>query len=104
MMTVYEFLDKYPVIMGGVMCVIMLVFVILYAVYGKDTTKRLDEMKEALINKQIRINEQEKEIRRLKADLFAARCDRKFSEKKLNQRIEQLELDKKQMMKWGGEK
>lgn len=102
-----DFVNTNPEIMAGAMCLIGAAFVVVYAIEGKNRRKmraRIRQLKKAVETKECLIVHKDSEIKKLKTELFAARCDKKFSDEKLNKRIHQLETDKKQLTKWGSEK
>lgn len=70
----------------------------------KNMKRQIQQMSAAVASKEKRIAELESEVWRLKVDRFAADQDAKREIKKRESRIQQLETDKKQMMKWGTEK
>jgi hypothetical protein len=105
--SVIDFVNANPAIMVGAMCLVGAAFVVVYAIEGKNRRKMLDrirQLKEAVETKERLIVHKDAEIKKLKTELFAARCDKKFADEKLNKRIHQLETDKKQLTKWGSEK
>ena len=96
-----------PGICGLILCGIMLIAVLILTLdrrNEKRTKARIRQLKEAVETKERLIVHKDAEIKKLKTELFAARCDKKFSDEKLNRRIAQLETDKKQLTKWGAEK
>lgn len=96
-----------PGVCGLILCGIMLVAVLILVLDGRTDKKRkarIRQLKEAVETKERLIVHKDDEIKKLKTELFAARCDKKFSDEKLNRRIAQLETDKKQLTKWGAEK
>lgn len=102
-----DFVNTNPAIMAGAMCLIGAAFVVVYAIEGKNRRKmraRIRQLKDAVETKERLIVHKDAEIKKLKTELFAARCDKKFADEKLNKRIRQLETDKKQLTKWGSEK
>lgn len=102
-----DFVNTNPAIMAGVMCLIGAAFMVVYAIEGKNRRKmraRIRQLKDAVETKERLIVHKDAEIKKLKTELFAARCDKKFADEKLNKRIRQLETDKKQLTKWGSEK
>ena len=66
--------------------------------------KKIRQLEEAVETKETLIDHKDAEIQRLKVDLFRAREDGKREIHKRDVRIQQLELDKKQLSKWGTEK
>lgn len=103
-----------PGVCGLVLCGIMLVAVLILTLdrrHEKRMKERIRQLEEAvetkerlIVHKDAEIKKLKAEIKKLKTELFAARCDKKFSDEKLNRRIAQLETDKKQLTKWGAEK
>ena len=96
-----------PAIIGLILCGIMLVAVLILTLdrrHEKRMKARIRQLKEAVETKERLIVHKDAEIKKLKTELFAARCDKKFADEKLNRRIAQLETDKKQLTKWGSEK
>ena len=96
-----------PAIIGLILCGIMLVSVLILTLDRRTEKKRkarIRQLKEAVDTKELLIVHKDAELKKLKTELFAARCDKKFAEEKLNKRIRQLETDKKQLTKWGSEK
>ena len=96
-----------PAIIGLILCGIMLIAVLILTLdrrHEKRMKERILQLKEAVETKERLIVHKDAEIKKLKTELFAARCDKKFSDEKLNRRIAQLETDKKQLTKWGAEK
>lgn len=90
-----------------ILCGIMLVAVLILALdrrHEKRMKARIRQLEEAVETKERLIVHKDAEIKKLKTELFAARCDKKFADEKLNRRIAQLETDKKQLTKWGSEK
>lgn len=107
MQSVFNYLNENPAILVGAMCLIGVAFVIVFAIDGKNRRKmreRIRQLKESVETKERLIVHKDAEIKKLKTELFAARCDKKFADEKLNRRIAQLETDKKQLTKWGSEK
>ena len=103
----FDYLNANPAVMVGFMGLISIVFVIVYAIDGRSRRKmkrKIRQLKEAVDTKELLIVHKDAELKKLKTELFAARCDKKFSDEKLNRRIAQLETDKKQLTKWGSEK
>ena len=103
----FDYLNANPAVMVGFMGLISIVFVIVYAIDGRSRRKmkrKIRQLKEAVDTKELLIVHKDAELKKLKTELFAARCDKKFSDEKLNRRIAQLETDKKQLTKWGAEK
>lgn len=102
-----DFVNANPAIMAGVMCLVGAAFVVVYAIDGKNRRKmreRIRQLKEAVETKERLIVNQQQRIKDLKTELFALRMDKKISEEKLTKRIEKLETEKKQFLKWGSEK
>lgn len=96
-----------PAIIGLILCGIMLVSALILTLDRRTEKKRkarIRQLKEAVETKERLIVHKDAEIKKLKTELFAARCDKKFADEKLNRRIAQLETDKKQLTKWGAEK
>lgn len=96
-----------PGVCGLILCGIMVVAVVILVLDGRADKKRkarIRQLKEAVETKERLIVHKDAEIKKLKTELFAARCDKKFADEKLNRRISQLETDKKQLTKWGSEK
>lgn len=96
-----------PAIIGLILCWIMLVAVLILMLDRRHENRmkeRIRQLKEAVETKERLIVHKDAEIKKLKTELFAARCDKKFSDEKLNRRIARLETDKKQLSKWGSEK
>lgn len=96
-----------PGVCGLILCGIMVVAVLVLVLDGRSGKKRkarIRQLKEAVETKERLIVHKDAEIKKLKTELFAARCDKKFADEKLNRRIAQLETDKKQLTKWGSEK
>lgn len=96
-----------PAIIGLILCGIMLVAVLILTLdrrHEKRMKARIRQLKEAVETKEILIVHKDAEIRRLKVDLFRAREDGKREIHKRDVRIQQLELDKKQLSKWGTDK
>lgn len=96
-----------PGVCGLIMCAIGAGFLAVYAFDRKSRQRmkrRIKQLRAALNSKEQRIAELEAEVWRLKVDRFAADQDGKREIKKRDVRIQQLETDKKQMLKWGVEK
>ena len=96
-----------PAIIGLILCGIMLVAVLILTLdrrHEKRMKARIRQLKEAVETKETLIVHKDAEIQRLKVDLFRAREDGKREIRKRDMRIQQLELDKKQLTKWGSEK
>ena len=100
-------------------CVLILCGIILIAVLiltldrrrEKRMKARIRQLKEAVETKEALIVYKDAEIQRLKVDLFMAKEDGKIALRKkqaevdrLTSKVAQLELDKKQLAKWGAEK
>lgn len=102
-----DFVNANPAIMAGAMCLVGAAFVVVYAIDGKNRRKmrdRIRQLKEAVETKERLIVHQQQRIKDLKTELFALGMDKKISEEKLTKRIEKLETEKKQFLKWGVEK
>ena len=102
-----DFVNENPAIMAGAMCLIGVAFVIVFAIDGKNRRKmrrKIRQLKEAVETKERVIVHQQKRIKDLKTEIFAIGMDKKISEEKLTKRIEKLETEKKQFLKWGAEK
>lgn len=106
--------NENPAICGLILCGIMLVAVLIL-VLDRSTEKkrkaRIHQLKKSVETKEILIVHKDKEIWSLKVELFKAREDGKIAVSKkdaeierLTAKIAQLELDKKQLSKWGTEK
>lgn len=96
-----------PAIIGLILCGIMLVAVLILTLdrrHEKRMKARIRQLKEAVETKERLIVHQQKRIKDLKTELFALGMDKKISEEKLTKRIEKLETEKKQFLKWGTEK
>lgn len=96
-----------PGVCGLILCGIMLVAVLILTLdrrHDKRMKARIRQLKEAVETKERLIVHQQKRIRDLKTELFALGMDKKISEEKLTKRIEKLETEKKQFLKWGAEK
>lgn len=94
-------------IYGIILCAIGVAFTVVYAIDRKSSRRmkrRIKQLLAALNSKAQRIAELESEVWRLKVERFAADQDAKREIKKRDGRIQQLETDKKQMMKWGSGK
>lgn len=107
MQSVFNYLNENPAILVGAMCLIGVAFVIVFAIDGKNRRKmrrKIRQLKEAVETKERVIVHQQKRIKDLKTEIFALGMDKKISEEKLEKRIQQLEMDKKQLLKWEGEK
>ena len=72
--------------------------------HEKRMKARIRQLEEAVETKEMLLVHKDAEIQRLKVDLFRAREDGKREIHKRDVRIQQLELDKKQLTKWGSEK
>lgn len=99
--------NENPAIIGLILCGIMVVAVLILALDNRDRKrmrKKIRQLKEAVETKETLIVHKDAEIQRLKVDLFRAREDGKREIHKRDMRIQQLELDKKQLTKWGSEK
>lgn len=104
---VIDFANANPAVMVGAMCLIGIVIVVILVCTDKTRKilkRKNQQLKEAVETKERLIVHKDAEIKKLKTELFAARCDKKFADEKLNKRISQLETDKKQLTKWGSEK
>ena len=102
-----ESANENPAIIGLILCGIMLVAVLILTLdrrHEKRMKARIRQLKEAVETKETLIVHKDAEIQRLKVDLFRAREDGKREIHKRDMRIQQLELDKKQLTKWGSEK
>lgn len=96
-----------PAIIGLILCGIMLIAVLILTLdrrHDKRMKARIRQLKEAVETKECVIVHQQKRIKDLKTELFALGMDKKISEEKLTKRIEKLETEKKQFLKWGSEK
>lgn len=96
-----------PAIIGLILCGIMLVAVLILTLDRRTEKKRkarIRQLKEAVETKERLIVHQQQRIKDLKTELFALGMDKKISEEKLTKRIEKLETEKKQFLKWGAEK
>ena len=104
---VIDAVNANPGVCGLIMCAIGAGFLAVYALDRKNhkrARRKIKHLHAALNSKEQRIEELEAEVWRLKVDRFAADQDAKREIKKREARIQQLETDKKQMMKWGAEK
>lgn len=102
-----EAANKNPAIIGLILCGIMMTAVLILTLdrrHEKRMKERIRQLKEAVETKERLIVHKDAEIQRLKVDLFRAREDGKREIHKRDMRIQQLELDKKQLTKWGSEK
>ena len=102
-----EYANQNPAIIGIVMCGIGAGMLVILAVSDnrrKKLKRRIQQLEETVETKERLLVHKDAEIKKLKTELFAARCDKKFANEKLNRRIAQLETDKKQLTKWGMEK
>lgn len=102
-----EYANQNPAIIGIVMCGIGAGMLVILAVSDnrrKKLKRRIRQLEETVETKKRLLVHKDAEIKKLKTELFAARCDKKFANEKLNRRIAQLETDKKQLTKWGAEK
>lgn len=102
-----EYANQNPAIIGIVMCGIGAGLLVILAVSDnrrKKLKRRIRQLKEAVETKERLIVHQQKRIKDLKTELFALGMDKKISEEKLEKRIEKLETEKKQFLKWGSEK
>lgn len=96
-----------PGVCGLILCGIMTVVVAILVLDGRADKKRkarIRQLKEAVETKERLIVHQQQRIKDLKTELFALGMDKKISEEKLEKRIEKLETEKKQFLKWGSEK
>lgn len=96
-----------PGVCGLVLCGIMAVVVAILVLDGRSDKKRkarIRQLKKAVETKEQLIVHQQQRIKDLKTELFALGMDKKISEEKLEKRIEKLETEKKQFLKWGLEK
>lgn len=96
-----------PGVCGLVLCGIMAVVVAILVLDGRSDKKRkarIRQLKKAVETKEQLIVHQQQRIKDLKTELFALGMDKKISEEKLEKRIEKLETEKKQFLKWGAEK
>ena len=94
-------------IIGLILCGIMLVAVLILTLdrrHEKRMKARIRQLEGAVETKEMLLVHKDAEIQRLKVDLFRAREDGKREIHKRDVRIQQLELDKKQLTKWGSEK
>ncbi len=94
-------------VFGLVLCALFLIAVLILALDNRDRKrmrKKIWQLKEAVETKEMLIVHKDAEIKQLKVDLFRAREDGKREIHKRDMRIQQLELDKKQLTKWGSEK
>jgi glycerol-3-phosphate cytidylyltransferase-like family protein len=102
-----DYANQNPAIIGIVMCGIGAGLLVVLAVSDKRRKKlkrRIRQLKEAIETKERLIAHQQKRIKDLKTEIFALGMDKKISEEKLEKRIQQLEMDKKQLLKWEAEK
>ena len=102
-----EAANENPAIIGLILCGIMLTAVLILTLDRRNEKRmkaRIRQLKEAIETKETLIVHKDAEIQRLKVDLFRAREDGKREIHKRDARIQQLELDKKQLSKWGGPK
>ena len=103
-----------PAIPGLILCGITLITALILALdrcTEKKNKARIRQLKKSVETKEILIVHKDKEIWSLKVELFKAREDGKIAVSKkdaeierLTAKIAQLELDKKQLSKWGTEK
>ena len=96
-----------PAIIGLILCGIMLVAVLILTLDRRTEKKRkarIRQLKEAVETKERLIVHQQQRIKDLKTELFALGMDKKISEEKLTKRIEKLETENNQFLKWGAEK
>lgn len=96
-----------PAVCGLILCGFMMVAVLILVLDGRADKKRkarIRQLKEAVETKERLIVHQQQRIKDLKTELFALGMDKKISEEKLTKRIEKLETEKKQFLKWGAEK
>lgn len=103
----FDFVNENPIICVFVMCLIGIAFIIIYAADGKNrrkTQRKIKRLKAAVETKEILIAQKDERIKKLQVELFALGMDKKISEEKLTKRIEKLETEKKQFLKWGSEK
>lgn len=94
-------------VFGLVLCALFLIAVLILALDNRDRKrmrKKIRQLKKTVETKEILIVHKDAEIKQLKVDLFRAREDGKREIHKRDMRIQQLELDKKQLTKWGSEK
>lgn len=94
-------------VFGLVLCGLFLIAVLILALDNRDRKRmreKILQLKEAVETKETLIVHKDAEIKQLKVDLFRAREDGKREIHKRDMRIQQLELDKKQLTKWGSEK
>lgn len=104
---VIDFANANPAVMVGAMCLIGIVIVVILVCTDKTRKilkRKIRQLKKAVETKECLIVQQKKRIKDLKTELFALGMDKKISEEKLEKRIQQLEMDKKQLLKWEGEK
>lgn len=104
---VIDFANANPAVMVGAMCLIGIVIVVLLVCTDKTRKiliRKNRQLKKAVETKECLIVQQQKRIKDLKTELFALGMDKKISEEKLTKRIEKLETEKKQFLKWGTEK
>lgn len=96
-----------PAITVLILCGTMLIAVLILTLdrrREKRMNERIRQLKEAVETKERLIVHQQQRIKDLKTELFAFGMDKKISEEKLTKRIEKLETEKKQFLKWGTEK
>lgn len=102
-----EAANENPGVFGIVLCVLFLIAVLILVLDNRDRkrmNRKIRQLKEAVGTKEALIVYKDAEIQRLKVALFRAKEDGKREIHKRDARIQQLELDKKQLTKWGTEK
>lgn len=96
-----------PAVLAVIMCVIgvaLTVFMVCTDKTRKILKRKIRQMNEVVETRERLIVHQRQRIKDLKTELFALGMDKKISEEKLTKRIEKLETEKKQFLKWGSEK
>ena len=101
-------------VFGLVQCGLFLIAVLILALDNRDRKnmrkkirqleETVEQLEETVETKERLLVHKDAEIKQLKIDLFRAREDGKREIHKRDMRIQQLELDKKQLSKWGAEK
>jgi hypothetical protein len=94
-------------IFGIILCVLCGISVILLSIDTHRRKKKIRDdkrMQRLYLETDEELRKARAEIKALKTELFAARCDAKFAQEQMTKKIGKLETEKKQILKWGSEK
>lgn len=94
-------------IFGIILCVLFGISVLILAIDTHRRKKKIRDdkhMQRLYLETEEELRKARAEIKALKTELFAARCDAKFAQEQMTKKIGKLETEKKQILKWGSEK